>query len=515
MTALKHRLGSFEIAVLIFIGVSFLARAFTAYLLPMSGDEALYWTYSKNLAFGYLDHPGMNAFMIRIGTFVFGDTPFGARIATLLISLPATWAMWVSAQILFKSARMGAVAALLFTLTVAISVGSFIATSDALVMAASSFILYFLVKLMHTGQGKWWIAIGIAIGLGMLSKYTTVFLVFGLLVWLVLSKRHRKWLINPWSLAGGLISALIFAPVIMWNIEHDWISLVYQSSRMVVHDWTLKFFGEFILSQVGFLTPPIFILGCIGLFSALKSNEDNRDALILIVCLTVPIFAYFAWHSLHGRVQGNWLQAGYPAFVMAATFAVHTWQDNKGEQSASPRRVTQWSYRLAAPFGAGLALLIYVQACFGVFHIGRKDPATREIAHNFAPISMAVEQERVSHGVPVIITSDYTTLAWLRFYGAKSAPIYQITEAVRWINEPKLGAATFEQPLIYVCRDGCSDFDDIQAGFNTVEVLQTLTRTRDGKPIETYTIMKVHGPKVSVYDMIDKPITKGRRVKQD
>ena len=69
-------------------------RAVFAALLPLSADEAYYWLWSKHLAAGYFDHPPAIAWLIRAGTALFGDTPFGVRFAGVLLSLPATWFVW-------------------------------------------------------------------------------------------------------------------------------------------------------------------------------------------------------------------------------------------------------------------------------------------------------------------------------------------------------------------------------------------------------------------------------------
>ena len=110
-------------------------------LIPLAGDETLYWMYSRHLAPGFIDHPPMNPLMIRVGTTLFGQTPFGVRVFAVLTALPATWAVWRAAGLLFKDQALAASAALLFNLTTAMTVGSLAATSDPMVILASSFLL--------------------------------------------------------------------------------------------------------------------------------------------------------------------------------------------------------------------------------------------------------------------------------------------------------------------------------------------------------------------------------------
>ena len=236
-------------------------RAYT----PLAFDEALYWRYSKHLAAGFIDHPFMNPLMIRIGTDWFGDTPFGVRFMAVALSLPASWAVWRAAEAMFPDDAIGANAALLFNLTVVASTGSIVATSDQLVVSAACLILFCLAKLNETGKGGWWLAVGGAVGLGLCCKYTTIFFGISIVAWLALVPERRKWLLSPWAWGGAVVALIVFAPVLMWNGAHHWESFVYQAGRLTIYDWSGRYVAEFILDLIALATPPIFILGSIGL----------------------------------------------------------------------------------------------------------------------------------------------------------------------------------------------------------------------------------------------------------
>ena len=124
--------------------------------MPLASDEALYWRYSRYLAPGYLDHPAMNPLLIRLGTMLFGDTPFGIRFFAVLTALPGSWAVWRAGALISGDDRAGASAALFFNLTLTMSVGSMLATSDASVVMTSAFVLWALAKLNASGRGVWW-----------------------------------------------------------------------------------------------------------------------------------------------------------------------------------------------------------------------------------------------------------------------------------------------------------------------------------------------------------------------
>src|SRR3954447_26520559 len=108
-----------------------LVRLIAAAFTPLTFDEAYYWMWSKHLASGYYDHPPMVALVIRLGTMIAGDTEFGVRVASILLALPMSFAVYRSAEILFGGARIAATAAILLNVTLMAAVGTLIVTPDA------------------------------------------------------------------------------------------------------------------------------------------------------------------------------------------------------------------------------------------------------------------------------------------------------------------------------------------------------------------------------------------------
>ena len=167
------------LTILALVALRLVAAAFT----PITFDEAYYWMWSKHLAGGYYDHPPMVAVAIRLGTMLAGDTELGVRLASILLALPMSWAMYRTAAILFGGRRVAATAALLLNVTLMAAVGTLIVTPDSPLLVASSFVLFFLAKVLETGRGAWWLAVGAAVGAALLSKYTSLFFGPAILIW--------------------------------------------------------------------------------------------------------------------------------------------------------------------------------------------------------------------------------------------------------------------------------------------------------------------------------------------
>ena len=472
-----------------------LIRLIVAAKVPLAFDEALYWRWSQHLAAGYLDHPPMNPLLIRLGTALFGNDPFGVRVLSVLSGLPATWAVWRAGTILFRDERVGATAALFFNLTLAMAVGSILATPDSPVMVASCFLLLALAKLAQTGRGEWWLAVGAAFGLGMFSKYSMLFFAASMLAWVLIVPDMRKWLRSPWPWVGALLALAIFSPVLVWNAEHGWASVLYQAKRLVVHTLTLRYLGEFMLGQFGLAIPQIFVLGFMGLYGMMRFRAEPRSARVLIGALVWPIVIYFVWHSLHGRVQGNWPEPMIPALVIAAAVAAELlpWRGQAAWWAL-------WSKRLAVPVGIGFAVCIDAQAMFAVVPLGKIDPTARALGAGWPALARRIDTLRYRAGADVVLAQNYGLASWLDFYLPSHPPVEQINGRMRYVNEPPPDSVLFKKPMLFVCRQPCAD--ELSHRFGSVKQLAVLPRERRGVIIERYTIYRVADPRVPV---LEKP----------
>src|ERR1700757_4380269 len=277
------------LTVLALVALRLVAAAWT----PLTFDEAYYWMWSKHLAGGYYDHPPMVALVIRLGTLIAGDTELGVRLVSVLLALPMSWAVFRAASILFGGVRGAAPATILLNVTLMAAVGTVIVTPDAPLLVASSFVLFFLAKVLETGRGAWWLAAGAAVGAALLSKYTALFFGPAILIWLVGVSKLRRWLVSPWPYLGGLVSLAIFSPVILWNADHHWVSFIKQIGRAKIEDFRPVFIAELVPTQIAFATPLVFILGAMGLHALTWRRAGALASRVLIETMFWTIVAYF------------------------------------------------------------------------------------------------------------------------------------------------------------------------------------------------------------------------------
>ena len=459
---------------LVLIAVLIVLRGVVAALLPLSADEAYYWLWSQHLSLGYYDHPPAIAWLIRAGTMLFGDTPFGVRFVGILLSLPASWFVWQSAVLFLKNDDRAALAALLFNLTLMISVELLAATPDMPSVVASAAFVYFLAKVQQSGDGRWWLAAGVAAGLGLLSKYSALFLGLGTLLWLLVDGRQRKWLATVWPYLGGALALLIWAPHLIWQAQHQWMTFAFQFGRVGGGEFTLKYLGEFLGAQLGLATPLIFLLMVVGLWRATRRGDDK---LVLAVLVWTGI-AYFLQHALHDRVQGNWPCFLFPALAILAAEAF------AGTGKA------RWLSFAAAPLAALLLLFTYAQAQFGVIPL-KKDPLARILGRNFQPVGDVVEALTRARVADAILTTDYETTAWLRF-NHPAVTVIQINEPQRYLWAPAAGGALLKGRLYYLAETRRDRRLELPAFFTSVGLPTQLQ-----SPAALYNLYQVGQPKSS------------------
>jgi 4-amino-4-deoxy-L-arabinose transferase-like glycosyltransferase len=483
--------------ILVLVALRLVAAAWT----PLTFDEAYYWMWSKHLALSYYDHPPMVALVIRLGTMIAGDTELGVRLVSILLALPMSFALYRAAAILFGGTRLAATATILLNITLMAAVGTMIVTPDAPLLVASCFVLFALAKVLETGRGAWWLAVGAAVGAALLSKYTALFFGPAIVIWLVSVPKLRRWLLSPWLYLGGLVALAIFAPVILWNADHQWVSFIKQIGRARIEDFRPAFIGELIPTQVVFATPLVFILGAMGHYALVTRGAGASAARILISAIFWTIVSYFFWHSLHARVEANWFAPVYPAFSIAAAVAAHLVQ-----WEVRAQRVVDFCLRWASPVGVVMFVLLVVQADTGVLSGYRRDATVRSVGVGWHQLAGQIEAVRVRTGAACVLAPDYGTTGWLAFYLPRGTCVVQPTQRIRWVDMPEPDPAQLAAKVLYVDEARPSGPPPyLKNVYTRVERIAELPRRRGPLVIETYALDLLEGAKGDVIDRSPPP----------
>lgn len=362
-------------SIMVFLALLYVFRLILNGFLPLAPDEAHYWYWSQNLQLGYFDHPPMVAWVMAPFTWLGGDTEFFVRIGGLLCMVAGQWLLFLAVRRLCGNGSQVAWEVLfVLNLTLLFAAGALVQTPDSPLILCWMLALYAGSRVVTGGRAGWWYLVGAALGFGLLSKYTMILLVPCVFGFLLFSRRHRHWLLRKEPYLALLLGLVLFAPVIVWNWQHDWISFRFQMAHGFAADEKPVIFrlAEYVGSQMGVITPLLFAaFAYYGLWGAWKGLRENIDEYLYLAMMSWPILLFFGASTVKGGVAA----ANWPAPAYAAGLAL-MWLVYR--RHFSGRRGHRWFMASAI----GLALLmhaaVYLHVVTPVYPLGPKQDVTKQ-----------------------------------------------------------------------------------------------------------------------------------------
>jgi 4-amino-4-deoxy-L-arabinose transferase-like glycosyltransferase len=304
--------------VLALTGVRILVLALSE--LNLHGDEAQYWSWAQDLAFGYVSKPPMVAWIIAAATAVCGDGEACVRVASPLFHAATSGMIFLLGRELFDR-RAGFWACITYATLPAVSYSSGLITTDVPLLFFWSVALYAFVRLSRSGHGAWGIVLGAALGLGLLSKYAMVYFLLCALVHGALSAAARRVLLSRHTAVALVLGAIIVAPNVLWNVQNGWATLSHTAANA---NWSGPLFHpgrmlEFVGAQFGVFGPLLFaaLMWWLAAGRPWRGNEAER----LLFAFAVPVLLVVTVQSLLSRANANWAAVVY----VAASVAVVAW----------------------------------------------------------------------------------------------------------------------------------------------------------------------------------------------
>ena len=192
-------------------------------------DELQFLSDARHLDWGYVSYPPLTPFIQHIGLSLFGWSLIGLR----MFSVIAQATVIVVSAFMARDLGGGRLAQVTTALAVALSpLPIFEATEFQYTSFAFLWwvlVAWFTIRLLTTENPRYWLAIGAALGLGFITKYSVVFFIAGILVGMALSPA-RRYFASKWFWSGVTLALLIFLPNLVWLIRHDFISATNFSS---------------------------------------------------------------------------------------------------------------------------------------------------------------------------------------------------------------------------------------------------------------------------------------------
>lgn len=302
--------------------LSAVIRLLLAYAFPLGNDEAYYYTYAKYPDWSHFDHPSMVGWVIQFFSLnlLFSSEVF-IRLGAVVAGTINTWLMYKIGE-LIGDKLTGWYSALLYTGSIYafIIVGVFIlpdAPQITFWLSALFLLLKALQKQIPAGKSKkLFLLSAFFMGLGMLSKYTTAFLWFGMVTYILIYDRY--WLRSKVFYLSQLLILLIFSPVLIWNYLHNFISFTFHGNRVELKGWlpnintfTTEWLGEFIYTN-----PILWILILLAVINYVKKSDLRKPNLLHLLLLSgLPLIITFLFVSFFRSTLPHWNGAGYLTLI--------------------------------------------------------------------------------------------------------------------------------------------------------------------------------------------------------
>jgi hypothetical protein len=317
-----HAASFYRRRVLLLIFFISLLRLVIAFTINLGNDESYYWFFGQHLKWNYFDHPPMVALWVRIFTFnlTLQNFPGFIRLGSVISCALSTWFMYKCVSELC-SERAGWFAAILYNASfyAGITAGIFI-MPDSPQMVFLTWSMWMIAKISKDDTKTVnWILLGISAGLCVMSKVHGVFIWIGMGLFVLFYK--RAWFKKTQLYLAVAISILISLPILFWNIQYNFITYTFDSSRIAVYGFAinLKSFATQFVQQIFINNPFNFLLIVLALFRWKKYQFKKIPALKIYNLIGLPLALLLLYISLYrSGTLPHWSGPAYVALVPLA-----------------------------------------------------------------------------------------------------------------------------------------------------------------------------------------------------
>ena len=269
-------------------------------------DESQYWLWGQEMAFGAFSKPPLIGWIIRATTEILGDTVFAARLAAPLIhGLTAVLVLALGLRV--AGEKVAALGAMSYATMPAVALGSALISTDTPMMACTAAALICQHELARRGRD--WsrspniaLLLGLAVGLGLLAKYSMLFVVAGMALAAVL---NRDWRIRLADLiVAALVAAAVIAPNLWWVQAHDFVTARHVAEDaewqgVVLHPLQA---AQYLAEQLAVMGPLLFA----GFLVAAARPALTPGAQRGLVWAALPVLLIVTGQALASRALANW-----------------------------------------------------------------------------------------------------------------------------------------------------------------------------------------------------------------
>ena len=448
--------------------ILFLAIFSTIYnaFLPLHGDEAYYWMWSKHLQAGYYDHPPMIAYMIYLTNFI-SQSEWAVRLVNIFcMSFSAIYIFKLTKELSDEKTALNSV--LIFLSVALTNAGTIITTPDSPLSLFWSVSLYYTYRAIFIGNKKDFLLSGVFLGLMMLSKYTAVLYIAGVLLFMILKRRDL--FLNPYMYAAMFISLIIASPMIFWNYQHDWISFMFQLAHGASEDNKLypNLFFEFLGGQFGIFSP---VFTALLFFFLVKDKLFFKNDKLFFIALSVAVtLLFFFYKSFYSRMMLNYTAPAYIGGTILLAILISKYELKK---------TFVWGVAIAFIFtiAARIAFLFYLP------YVQERMYGNREAVQLLAKYAKETDS----------FYSDHLTMAAYLKYYLPNHPDTDVAYPTRYSQYDMWRKKDYLKNGLFLARDA-EDIIYLKTIYKSVELLNTLKVKSGHNTTKTFYIYRLSDP---------------------
>jgi len=347
---------------LITLLLHFVANAFTAY--GYFRDELYYIACSNHIDIGYVDQPPFSIYVLAVNRLLFGDSLFALRLLPALANAAIVFLAGLMARELGggKFAQgLAAITALASPIYLGMTSIFSMNCFDILCWSLAAYVLILLIK---TEQPRYWMILGVILGLGLLNKISVLWLGAGIAAGL-LATPYRRWFRTPWPWIAGGIALLLFLPYVIWNVQHDFAHLEFirnASGDKYSSQTALSFtFGQMLLQNPFSL--PIWVAGLIFFLIDKEGRSFRPLGIVYVVAFLILV--------INGHSKAEYLSPAYGMLFAGGGVMVERFIAQRGWRWLQPTyaAILLLSGAVFAPFALPLLpveTFIKYQASMGI-----------------------------------------------------------------------------------------------------------------------------------------------------
>jgi 4-amino-4-deoxy-L-arabinose transferase-like glycosyltransferase len=444
-------------------------------LIPLSTDEAHYALYGYYPALSYFDHPSMVGWLQALALLI-SEQEWSLRLFPILIHAAVSVLLYRYTNRWFEAhaPRAGLLALGLYYSAAIVQIIGMGLVPDGPLILFALLTVNTTYELLEKDDWKYWLQLGLWLGLAGISKYTAITFAFSfVLAFLLLGQWQRLFSLK--AIVAALIALMVIAPVLCWNYQHDWLSFRYQIEHGTSNDdWQLlKAMSLQAMLIVGY-GPFVYFIGLFAIFAALRQRSVITSLLLIFA---FPVLFLFSYAAGKGQSFPHWTISGFALLCPVMAFLLLERWNRK------PIRFLTW---VSLGYGVLTVGLVHLLIAVPIPFPANMHPAKDLIGWDeAAERAITLNQEYGYQERPIIFTQKWYYASRLAWY-ARPTPVIVLDNRYDqmdiWYGSPEPGMSGI---LVYPTEGDDKQLEQL-GDFEDCKKIDDFNAMRAGRIVETF-----------------------------